>query len=282
MILIAIIIIFIILYFWEEPVENFVTNYEINGKPIIWSYWDNLDGNKTPPIIELCIQTLLNKCSKDFNIILLNSDNINKYIDLSGINLNDLSIAHKVDIYRTMLLYKYGGLYLDADIVCLKSLTPIIDKLKEYDFVGFGCSEEIANKKACYGKPSNWCLASRKGTKLFKTIINKQLDIINKNKSLLKSDYHAIGKKVIWDSIKGHKYFHYMDVDGSRDINGEWITTTDLFSNKKIEYKNPNDMLFCVYYNSHKEVIDTNKLTKEEIMNSNWTITKFINQGLTK
>lgn len=257
----------------EKPVENFT-------KPIIWLYWDNLDGKKTPPIIEICIQTLFNKCGKDFDIILLNSDNINKYIDLSDINLDDMSIAHKVDIYRIMLLYKYGGLYLDADIICLKSLTPIIDKLKEYDFIGFGCSEVIANKDSCYGKPSNWCLASRKGTKLLKTIINKQLDIIKNNKSLLKYDYHAIGKKVIWDSIKDYKYFHFMDVDGSRDKNGVWITTTDLFSNKKIEYKNQNDMLFCVYYNSHKEVIDTNKLTREEIMNSDWMITKFIKQGL--
>ena len=54
----------IIIYIWKKPVENYT-------KPIIWSYWDNLDGNKTPPIIELCIQTLLNKCSKDFDIILL-------------------------------------------------------------------------------------------------------------------------------------------------------------------------------------------------------------------
>ena len=47
-----------------------------------------------------------------------------------------------------------------------------------------------------------------------------------------------------------------------------------------IQYKNPNDMLFCVYYNSQKDDIDTNKLTKEQIMNSDWMITKFIKQGL--
>ena len=57
--------------------------------------------------------------------------------------MKDLIIAHKVDIYRIMLLKKYGGLYLDSDIIVLKDPIDIINKLECYDFVGFGCTGTI-------------------------------------------------------------------------------------------------------------------------------------------
>ena len=50
-----------------------------------------------------------------------------------------------------LLLYKYGGLYVDADTIVLRDPIEIIHKLQKYDFVGFGCTGNRCNYG--YGKP---------------------------------------------------------------------------------------------------------------------------------
>jgi len=261
---------------------KFKIDYDYTKKPYMWLYWDNKTDKNNPAIIDLCYDTVVKHCSNSFEIVRLNKDNIESYIpelEHYKIYMKDLIIAHKVDIYRIMLLYKYGGIYLDSDIIVLKDPVEIIDKLKKYDFVGFGCTGYEC--KNGYGNPSNWLLASRPNTNLMGNILNKQLEIIKKNKKL---DYHDIGKMLIWQELDNlfkqeYEYYHYPNtIDGTRDKDGKWVTTQRLFSNEKIEYDNEKDMLFCVYYNSSD--LNINKLTKEEILSKDWNITKFIKKSL--
>lgn len=263
---------------------KFKIDYDYTKKPYMWLYWDNknIDNKNNPAIIDLCYDTVVKHCSNSFEIVRLNKDNIESYIpELKHYKkyMTNLIIAHKVDIYRIMLLYKYGGVYLDSDIIVLKNPIEIMNKLNKYDFVGFGCTGfECKNG---YGKPSNWLLASRPNTNLIGNILNKQLEIIEKNKKL---DYHDIGKMLIWQELDNlfkqeYEYYHYPNtVDGTRDKDGKWVTTARLFSNEKIEYDNEEDMLFCVYYNSSD--ININKLTRDEILSTEWNITKFIKKSL--
>ena len=82
-----------------------------------------------------------------------------------------------MDYYRILLLYKYGGLYIDADTLVLRDPIEIIEKLKNYDFVGFGCTGLKCNYG--YGNPSNGILASRPNTKLMRNIKNNIIDLHN-------------------------------------------------------------------------------------------------------
>jgi phosphorylcholine metabolism protein LicD len=261
---------------------KFKIDYDYTKKPYMWLYWDNINNKNNPAIIDLCYDTVIKHCSESFEIVRLNKDNIESYIpELKHYKkyMNNLIIAHKVDIYRIMLLYKYGGIYLDSDIIVLKDPFEIMNKLKKYDFVGFGCTGYEC--KNGYGNPSNWLLASRPNTNLMGNILNKQLEIIENNKKL---DYHDIGKILIWEELDNlfkqeYEYYHYPNtIDGTRDKEGKWVTTTRLFSNEKIEYDNEKDMLFCVYYNSSD--ININKLTKNEILSKDWNITRFIKKSL--
>ena len=147
---IIIIIIFIYLIYEKYNIKHFTNSYdntqinELNktSKPYLWQYWE---GNM-PDYISLCMETVDNHCSKDFNIIRLNKQNIQMYLpEIKQYNdkINKLIIPHQVDIYRIMLLYKYGGIYMDADVIVLRNPIEIINKLKEFDFVGFGCTGEI-------------------------------------------------------------------------------------------------------------------------------------------
>jgi len=255
-----------------------------NNKPIIWFYWENINGKKRPGYIDLCIESIYKNCNESFNVVELNETNINEYlpeIKLNKMNFSKLKIAQKVDFYRILLMYKYGGIYIDVDILVLKNLDSIIDKLKIYDYVGFGCTGNVC--KIGTSKPSNWLLCSRPKTKLMKNILYKyieKLKLINKENSE-NIGYHDFGKMIIWEELdklinqENYKYYHYPNLyDGTRDINGTWVSMDRLFSKENIIYDNPNELMFIVLYNS-----DANEhiksITKEDILKSDYFISKY-------
>jgi ferredoxin len=183
------------------------------------------------------------RLSNNFNMIKLDQNNIIDYIpeikEKKHI-LDKLIIAHRVDYYRVLLLNKYGGLYLDADIIVLNDLKDIIDKLKENDYIGFGCTGYKCTNG--YGKPSNWAMGS-KANGIMISRLKKYLENILDNITEDKIDYHTFGKLAIWEILdkliknENYKYYHYdSEKIGTRDIDGKWITNHILVSNNKIKF----------------------------------------------
>lgn len=266
------------------PIENIINIFE--SKPILWCYWEG----EMPDYIKMCKETIYKHCSKSFDIIVLNDKNIHIHLPElkeKQLDFSNLKIAQKVDYYRILLLYKYGGLYLDMDILVQKDLKEIMDKLKKYDFVGFGCTG--ARCKYGYGKPSNWLLASRKNTLLMKNILENyenKLKELNLNKSS-QTGYFDFGKYIIWEELEkliknGYSYYHYPNtVDGTRDINGNWVTMGRLFSDKYIEYDNPDNLLMVVLYNSDLDDFDKKyrNMSKEELLKTNINFIRYYNKS---
>jgi phosphorylcholine metabolism protein LicD len=269
--------------------QDFPIDYDLSKKPYLWLYWDNIDGNQTPAYIDLCYDTVVKNCSNSFNIVRLNKNNIKKYLpELNeyGKYLEKLMIAHKVDLYRIMLLYKYGGLYLDSDMIVLRDPVEIMDKLKKYDYVGFGCT----GSKCTYGykKPSNWAMASRPTSVLMGNVLNNLLNKVTQKykENNYNTQYHELGKEVIWEEInklvdkQNYEYFHYPNkVDGSRDKYGNWIYNNIIFSDTNIDYDDENNMMFFTTYNSGVSD-DIKKMSREELLNLNCNYTKFLKKGL--
>ena len=284
-ILILLIILIIIFLCKNICYENF---NNIN-KPYLWVYWENKENKSTPPIIELCIEIMKLKLSNNFNFVKLDQNNIYDYlpeIKEKKHILNKLIIAHRVDYYRVLLLNKYGGLYLDADIIVLNDLNDVIHKMNTYDYIGFGCTGyECSNG---YGKPSNWAMASKPNGILISRL-KKYLDNILENISTIKIDYHTFGKLAIWKILdnlitnENYKYYHYDSSKiGTRDINNLWITNDKLVSNKKIKFPNENELYFIVFYNSDAEKILENYFknkTKEELINDDTNISYFLRKA---
>jgi hypothetical protein len=258
----------------------------------LWLYWEG----DQPDYIKMCIETNYKYNNNSFDIIMLNNNNIYDYLpellDNNKINnnLNKLSIPQKVDYYRILLLYKYGGLYMDCDILVLKNLKEITDKLLDYDYVGFGqTGNKVDLNKSGYKYPSNWIMASRpKGILVSKCLVNLNnklnSDIINKSDNGMSNGYHDYGKMILWEELQklnNYKYYHYLSrLDGTRDKNGLWVTTYRLFNKEEIEYLDEDKLLFIVLYNS--EANEYKKLTREEILNNNYAITKYYKKSLIK
>lgn len=268
----------------ELPKTEFEISYCKKKKPFLWQYWDTIDGKETPDFIKLCLKTVDKHCSNSFDIVRLNKDNIYKYIpeiEKYKDKMKDLIIAHKVDIYRIMLLYKFGGIYMDADLICLRDPIEIVQKLNKYDFVGFGCTG--AKCSYGYGQPSNWLLASRPNSLLMASVLKHLLNKIEKQD---KFSYHDLGKMVIWEELTklikedNYEYFHYPNkFDGSRDINGAWVSSDIVFSDKKVEYEDEKNMMFFVFYSSDMEA-DVKKMSEKELLSKDWVYTKFLKRAL--
>jgi phosphorylcholine metabolism protein LicD len=274
--------------------KQFPIDIDINSKPYLWIYWDNLNGAETPVYISLCKESVIKNCSNSFNVVFLNNENIMNFLpeltpelkEELNLNSNKIKIAHKVDLYRIMLLYKYGGMYIDADVIVLKDPIEVYEKTKQYDFVGFGCTGTICMDG--YMKPSNWLLASRPYSILMRDILKELIEKFKKIK--LEPDkqiqYHEVGKMVIWDKLNNltksdkYSYYHYPSrMDGSRDIYGKWITTHRVFSSTPIHYENENDMLFMVFYNSEMPE-NVKMMTRDELLHSDMNISKFYRKAL--
>jgi len=263
-------------------------NTNINIHNPMWIYWDDLNGeNNRPAYISLCIDTI-KKNSYDFTLIILNKNNINEYLpELEQINkiynLEKLLLAQRVDIYRIMLLYKYGGFYLDADTILLSSPIKLYNLLDKYDYIGYGCTGNKCFPEQGYKNPSNGIMISRKKTKLmlniFNNIINKLQSNITKNIDYKQpSHYFDFGKYAIWDELKNHDYYHITSEIGIRDTNGYWVTADRLFSNEDFKFYQEDKLLMVVLYNNMMD--DLKNISKHEILNNNWRVSYFFNKTL--
>ena len=176
-----------------------------NGSPynkIIWMYWETLPGKKKPGYIDLCIDSVKFNCGKCFDIRVLDNKTIYEYLpDIKDIDLTNLNLPQKVDYYRYCLLEKYGGVWLDADILVLKCICPFYNKLKDNDYVGFGCGfdKDFCNETMNgHSRPLNWFMISKKNTDFIKCVKNKALNKINYYNNINKPlPYHDIGKVLL-------------------------------------------------------------------------------------
>ncbi len=200
-----------------------------------------------------------------------------------------MTIQQKVDYIRYLLLYKYGGIWVDADTIVIKNLSPIIDKLKYYDFVGFGC--HFSNEEKCEktGKPypANWVMGSRKNGKLMKYCVEKCNMHINNNQSL-KRKYHILGREIVWKGIKElnnndkeWNYYHYNSKCIDRDSKNKKMTNKKVLSNDDIDNYCKDKMLFIPIYNSAPGFPSWFKtMNEEEILGGNLLISKLLNKSL--
>ena len=229
-----------------------------NSKPIendtkyVWTYWENKNNNTIYPThISMCFKTMKKHLSK-YKFIILDEKTIKNYLPDLGHNFDNMMIAQKVDYYRIALLYKYGGVWIDADVIVMKNFDDIFQKLTLYDFVGFGCTGMDCSYG--YSRPSNWVLAAKKNSILMKKCLEK-LDTKINNKTII-NDYHEYGKIIIWESIAellpfNYKYWHYgSEYDGNRDFNKHWIHSPNHFSKNKTIFLDESKIFFVVLYNS--------------------------------
>ena len=122
----------------------------------IWAFWE--PEVTMPPYLRLCVETW--RQIPGANIHMLNYRNLWKYIDIDAYGPKIFSGAFHMalvgDAIRAMLLEKYGGIWLDVDIMVLKP--DAVKYLKpEKDIRVFGNKD----KKSCH---ISFIITKRPGT----------------------------------------------------------------------------------------------------------------------
>lgn len=103
----------------KNSTDLYFINTDVPKNSIIWTmWWQGLDD--APDIVKACISNLKKK-NPSRKVIVITKKNYQQYVHLSSQiiqNLNDkkISITHFSDIYRTNLLYLYGGVWIDSTV----------------------------------------------------------------------------------------------------------------------------------------------------------------------
>jgi len=288
---IIILVILTVIYFMlpDQPEHM----YNIIQKPILWAYWELKPGHTSrPPYINICFKTF-NNASNVFDIHMLNEKTIYNYLPDLRKDINELPIALKTDYIRIALLYKYGGLWLDADTIVMNNLQTIKDKIDSFDFVGFGCTGNICTNGMW--KPSNGAMGSRKQSILMGKCLEHLDKKLNEYFSIPKDkrkefNYFDLGKLIIWDELAklqntGYIYYHFPSwADGSRDINGAWIAP-DLIFEKNHQLLDSSKVLIVFLANSIYCGSDTKynwfcSLSEEQILQGKSMISTLFRKAL--
>lgn len=143
----------------------------------IWWCWLQGEDN-APDLCKSCLQSV-RKNFPDYNITVITENNLSRYIEMPEYILNKynkgiIGRAHFADILRTMLLVKYGGVWIDSTVFCSGRND---DLLKEPLFVFQDW--KFNREQACVC--SNWFLSARKGDPILRTTLDLVLEYWKRN-----------------------------------------------------------------------------------------------------
>jgi len=129
----------------------------------IWILW--LQGEqKMPKLVRMCYESWCFH-NPDYEIILLDNKSIDTYVKIDPRIRNNKNLSPQVisNIVRVKLLLKYGGVWADATLYCMKPLSSWISNYLQSGFFAFDRPKKT--RMLC-----NWFLAGQKGNKMLKEI----------------------------------------------------------------------------------------------------------------
>jgi len=126
----------------------------------IWFLW--LQGfDNAPPIVKKCYETW-KKYNPEWNLILLDENNIQEYITLKP---RDITVQGKSNLIRLALLSKYGGVWVDSTCFCIRPLNEWLKDNMQAGFFAF-------NRPGPDRMLSTWFFAAYKGNYIAEVMLN--------------------------------------------------------------------------------------------------------------
>ena len=118
------------LYGFNKPKLWIHTKYEINARK--WKdFYSRNSYDLNQPYIHLTIKSIINHCSSDFHICLIDDDTFSKLIPTWDIDLMNIAEPLKSQ-YRQLglaqLLYYYGGMVVPNSFLCCRNLKEMYEE----------------------------------------------------------------------------------------------------------------------------------------------------------
>lgn len=160
---------------------------DTRGDCKIFAMWD-YHPNKVPFFIQKDLESWdkhsHGRCGSP---VLINNTNIKDYIpDLPAEYFRLPDHGARSDVIRYALIYHHGGIYMDTDILILKDLNEVLDKVTvgDYDLISY------ARNKNCKAFSSNF-LAGRKNSHFMKAVWEAQKEALRSHCEDVSPDNHV-------------------------------------------------------------------------------------------
>ena len=147
-----------------------------------WTMWWQGEENM-PEIIRRCM--ISKELSLGSHIIIVTKDNYREYLDIPMIlekklEKKQIRLAHFADIIRIMLLEKYGGIWLDASILCMHNLP---DAVFEQPF--FSIRSAYDSHYVSEARWTTFAIGGTKGNVLFRFLKDFFLEYLETGKPFI-------------------------------------------------------------------------------------------------
>jgi len=118
------------LYGFNKPKLWIHSKYEVNSRQ--WkSFQSRTSTDLNQPYLHLTIRTIINHCSNDFNICLIDDNSFARLIPSWDIDLASVAEpmkSHYREIGMMQLLYYYGGMIVPNSFLCMQNLKSLYDE----------------------------------------------------------------------------------------------------------------------------------------------------------
>ena len=249
----------------------------------VWTYWENLPGRRIPPYLALCLEILRRRCP-GAEVHLVGPDDLPELIgdlpvDFERLRVRGRSgppIAQKADYIRIALLQKYGGLWLDVDVIALCDIAAFAEEaLKEHEFV-------CMRKDLTSGHVTNSFLATRPGGAVVTEMLSQITEaLVSAERENVELDWLAMGSAILTPIVERH-------ADTTRfvpeeDIHPIHFLESDVFFRRDdlvdhIDLVDPGAKL-AMLYNARFTEADR-ALPRRELLGSNTLIGQLFRQAL--
>ncbi|MBC8225792.1 MAG: hypothetical protein H8E74_01455 [Gammaproteobacteria bacterium] len=259
----------------------------------VWVFWQDPPDSKQPGYITLCLRSIIKNNQHKLQVHVLDEHSIYNYLpNLRKDLVTKLSLPQRADYYRVALLLHYGGIWLDADTVVMRNLTPLLQLLRYNEFVGFGChysAEKCKTSFNGYPLPANWVMVARANSELFnryKQVLDQMIN--THDKEYFKNNYHAIGREMLRESVvymqKKQPFWDYKHVTSrcyERDSSGVKWENKRFISNENIDANCLPDFMFVPVYNTSPGFPEWfRNMSAEEILKTNYLFAKMLRFAL--
>lgn len=190
----------------KQILENFTDNNNnivLKNKKYLWTFVETDNIN----YINLNIKSFIKYYQKYYNIVILNKDNISKYLPKFPFNMNNIdniNMNKKIDYLKYSLLYNYGGLWIDSSVLIFTHFN-LKKFLQKYDIVLFNnpnlnsCLTTNTNN-SIFEFPNTKILLAKPKLNIIKYLLKRTCETINNFNS--NYEFNNISEKILYDGIK--------------------------------------------------------------------------------
>lgn len=130
---------------------------------VIWIYWEG----DFPEFVNKCVNNIREK-NVNYQVVLLNPENVNQYSELCLSDVQSATPQQRADLLRFDLIYRHGGIWLDASILVYENLDWIQRLIDETQTEIFAFYRKRNTTNLNSPVIENWLLAGVKDNPFFK------------------------------------------------------------------------------------------------------------------